>query len=122
MYKKLLLLVPLLCLCLLLQAHAEEESINAEIVALEIRNLSTSVDRLTELLYSQGKQNDQNQVLRKLDIAVAYLTFRSRRIERLERDKQRAANSKTRLEDVIQQWEQRIEKLEEQTTDTPGEQ
>lgn len=122
MYKKLLLLVPLLCLCLLLQAHAEEESINAEIVALEIRNLSTSVDRLTELLYSQAKQNDQNQVLRKLDIAVAYLTFRSRRIERLERDKQRAANSKTRLEDVIQQWEQRIEKLEEQTTDTPGEQ
>ena len=114
MRDKLLLFLTLLCLGLPMTATAAEESATAEIIALEIRNLSTSVDRLTRLLYDQGQQETDDTMLRKLDIAVAYLNFRSRRIEQLERDKQRTAAGKTRFEDVIQQWEQRIEQLAEQ--------
>ena len=114
-----------LCLIVLLSllprpALAVDESADAEIIALEIRNLSTSVDRLTRLLYDQSQQKQQDAVLRKLDIAVAYLNFRSRRIETLERDKQRANSTRTRFEDVIRQWEQRLEALEEQAANDPG--
>ena len=120
MKDKLLLLLALLCLGLPMTATAAEESATAEIIALEIRNLSTSVDRLTRLLYDQGQQKTDDQTLRKLDIAVAYLNFRSRRIEQLERDKQRTSASKTRFEDVIHQWEQRIELLEAQRGNSQG--
>jgi chromosome segregation ATPase len=115
MLKKLPLLLFLLITGLPLPSSAAEESATAEIISLEIRNLSTSVDRLTELLYSQAQQNSQQTILRKLDIAVAYLNFRSRRIEQLERDKQRSTTAKNRFEDIIRQWEQRIEQIEEQT-------
>lgn len=114
MFKRLLLPLTLLCIALPLTAQASDESATAEIIALEIRNLSTSVDRLTELFYSQAQQNNQDAVLRKLDIAVAYLNFRSRRIEQLERDKQRASATQARFEDIIRQWEQRVEQIEEQ--------
>ncbi|SHJ21797.1 hypothetical protein SAMN02745165_01842 [Malonomonas rubra DSM 5091] len=101
----------LICFCFSLTAFANEE---AEIIALEIRNLSTSVDRLTQLLYEQGQQKEQNEILRKLDIAVAYLNFRSRRIEMLERDRQNNQTSKNRLEDILQQLESRLEQLEDE--------
>jgi len=91
----------------------------AEIIALEIRNLSTSVDRLTQLLFEQEKQKQQDAILRKLDIAVSYLNFRSRRIEMLEQDKQNNQAIKNRLEDIIQQVEGRLEKLENSSPDTP---
>lgn len=120
MLQKLPLLLLLLIAGLPLQFAAAEESATAEIVALEIRNLSTSVDRLTELLYSQTQQNNRQTILRKLDIAIAYLNFRSRRIEQLERDKQRSNTAKTRFEDIIRQWEQRIEQLEEQDISNQG--
>lgn len=120
MLQKLPLLLLLLIAGLPLQSAAAEESATAEIVALEIRNLSTSVDRLTELLYSQTQQNNRQTILRKLDIAIAYLNFRSRRIEQLERDKQRSNTAKTRFEDIIRQWEQRIEQLEEQDISNQG--
>lgn len=112
MIRKLLLAILLLGISLPYSATAADEGANAEIIALEIRNLSTSVDRLTKLLYDQGRQKEQDFVLRKLDIAVAYLNFRSRRIETLERDRQGALGVKTRLEDIIHQWEGRLEQNE----------
>lgn len=112
---RLSLLVVTILICSLLPrtAAAAEESASAEIIALEIRNLSTSVDRLTRLLYDQGQQKQQDAMLRKLDIAVAYLNFRSRRIEALERDLQNSRSMKTRLEDFIQQVDNRLEQIEE---------
>jgi len=94
-------------------AHAVDQLADAEMIALEIRNLSTSVDRLTNLLYDRAQQQTQEEVLRKLDIAVAYLNFRSRRIEMLERDLLNSRSMKTRLEDVMRQWEKRVNELEE---------
>jgi len=110
---RILTLIALLCILMPLHASANED---AEIIALEIRNLSTSVDRLTQLLYEQKQKQEQGDVLRKLDIAVSYLNFRSRRIEMLERDRQNSHTTKTRLEDIIQQLENRLEQLE--NTDT----
>ena len=98
-------------------AIAIDSTEQAEIIALEIRNLSTSVDRLTQLLYEQAQQDQQDVVLRKLDIAVSYLNFRSRRIEMLERDKQNSQTTKNRLEDIIGQLEGRVEQLEENDQD-----
>ena len=119
MLKKSLAVSLLLLIALPAVGRAADEAA-AEIVALEIRNLSTSVDRLTELLYNQALQKEQDVVLRKLDIAVAYLNFRSRRIEQLERDKQRANTTRTRFEDIIRQWEQRLEQLEDQDPTAQG--
>ncbi|OEU70898.1 MAG: hypothetical protein BA864_08750 [Desulfuromonadales bacterium C00003093] len=114
-YKYLLLLT--CCVFLPLQSAADDRG-TAEIIALEIRNLSTSVDRLTQFLYEQGGKKDRDSVLRKLDIAVAYLNFRSRRIEMMERDLQRTESSKTRLEDIIRQLEERLEQLEDEDSNT----
>lgn len=114
-------IIAMLLFCLLpLTATANDAAEQAEIIALEIRNLSTSVDRLTQLLFERQEQKQQEEVLRKLDIAVAYLNFRSRRIEMLERDKQNNQTMKTRLEDIIQQIETRAEKLEEDNQDDPA--
>lgn len=113
MPKKLLFAMLLLCLILPVSAFAIDDEANAEIVALEIRNLSTSVDRLTQLLYGQVQQKEQDSMLRKLDIAVAYLNFRSRRIEMLERDLQNSQSMKSRLEDILLQIETRLEQIED---------
>ncbi len=113
MHKYLIACLLIFCSMLPTATIAAEKSDAAEIIALEVRNLSTSVDRLTQLLYAQGEQEQQDKVLRKLDIAVAYLNFRSRRIEMLERDQQNNQNMKTRLEDVIRQWETRLEQIDE---------
>jgi len=110
----------LCCILSAAPATAADPSASAEIVALEIRNLSTSVDRLTQLLFEQQENKQQDEVLRKLDIAVAYLNFRSRRIEMLERDKQSSQTVKTRLEDIIQQVQRRAEKLEDTDQDSPS--
>jgi chromosome segregation ATPase len=114
MLKKLVIFITLLLSMFTQTAGAADDADTAEIIALEIRNLSTSVDRLTRLLYDQGQQEQQDVILRKLDIAVAYLNFRSRRIEMLERDLQNNQTMKTRLEDIIKQWEGRLEQIEEQ--------
>jgi len=116
------LVLALLCGSLLPHsANAADQLADVELIALEIRNLSTSVDRLTNLLYDQAQQQNQEEVLRKLDIAVAYLNFRSRRIEMLERDLLNSRSMKTRLEDVMRQWEKRVNELEETgKTNTTG--
>ncbi len=123
MHKRLLLLLLIPLLFGPLAVRAETDQASAEMIALEIRNLSTSVDRLTRLLYDQGLQKEQDDILRKLDIAVAYLNFRSRRIEVLERDLQGSRSTRSRLEDVIRQWEQRLERIEQAAdSSTPPEQ
>lgn len=119
MHRLLLSLALLGCLLPATPATALENDA-AELIALEIRNLSTSVDRLTQLLYDQGQQDQQETVLRKLDIAVAYLNFRSRRIEMLERDKQNNEALKHRLEDILQQMDTRLAQLEEEAQDDPA--
>lgn len=113
-------IILLIILCSLLPAPASASD-EAELIALEIRNLSASVDRLTQLLYQQAQKKQQDDVLRKLDIAVAYLNFRSRRIEMLERDRQNSQSTKNRLEDFIQQMENRIEQLDETESTDPAE-
>lgn len=120
MYRYLAIILTLIC-CQLTSAPAiATENDAAELISLEIRNLATSVDRLTQLLYEQGQQDRQDTVLRKLDIAVAYLNFRSRRIEMLERDKQNNQSVKNRLEDIIQQMENRLTQLEEESQEDPS--
>ncbi len=102
-------------------SFATEDLSGSELIALEIRNLSTSVDQLTQQLQEQAQKKEREDVvLRKLDIAVAYLNFRSRRIEMLERDLQNTRSTQNRMEDLVRQWNQRLENIDDQISKATG--
>lgn len=104
--------VLLLFVCLL--AAAPVGSVSAEeALAGEVRNLSRAVERLAGLLEAQAKAKDQELVLRRLDLAIGYIDFRSRRIESLERDVLAARDAKDRIEDLFKQWGEREKHLEQ---------
>ena len=80
-------------------------------VARELRALSVSLDRLTAILESQAGSEEQDQLFQKLNLAVAYLNFRSRRIEMLERDVQQARAAKGQIESSLNVWLQQQQEL-----------
>ena len=86
---------------------------NADLaLAKEISRLSRSIEHLEATLESQKKRMEDQVMLQKLNAAIAYLNFRSRRIESLEKDLQGARNVKLRLEDMLEQLAQQDELLE----------
>lgn len=76
-----------------------------------VERLAIAVENLTRLFANQVTQNNQNQELRKLDIAISYLNFRSRRIELMDRDLSMTKNERDRMEDLTEQWRERKELL-----------
>lgn len=86
---------------------------NADLdLAKEISRLSRSIEHLEATLESQKKGMENQVMLQKLNAAIAYLNFRSRRIESLEKDLQGSRNVKLRLEDMLEQLAQQDELLE----------
>ncbi len=86
-------------------ASASEMEDTGVLLAMELKTLSQSVDRLTKLLEDKSDQTNTDDELRKLEIAIAYLNFRSRRIEMFERDLQTTKAQRNRLEDILEQFE-----------------
>ncbi len=66
------------------------------------------------------KSAGKKESLEKLNLAIAYLSFRSRRIEALERDITAMKNSRTNLEEAQKTWNDRISALEERQKQSPG--
>lgn len=95
--------VLLLCLSLNSRAIAAQVDMDATIIAAELKSLSTSIESLTKQMQLQAGGLQKDATLRKLDIAIAYLNFRSRRIEMFERDLQSARMNRNRLDDVMEQ-------------------
>ena len=91
-------------LCLSSNAIAVQHDVDNAMIAEEIKALSTAVDNLAKQMAKQAVSNHQDTSLRKLDIAIAYLNFRSRRIEMFDRDMQSMRTSRNRLNDVLEQF------------------
>ena len=81
------------------------------IIADEIKALSAAVDKLTLQLSQQKAPSNEETTLRKLDIAIAYLNFRSRRIEMFEQDLQSSRAQRNRIEDVLEQFQREEDNL-----------
>ena len=90
-------------------------------VAAELKALTASVDRLSRILESSAGSNEQDLLFQKLNLAVAYLNFRSRRIESLEQDMQSAKNAKDQIESTLNVWLQQQEEMAADDSALPSE-
>lgn len=95
-----------------LQVSAVVQAATDDPLAQEIRRLADSIRQLEAGLQAQQNAFGEQLMLQKLNVAIGYLNFRSRRIEVLERDLQGMKSQKQRFEDVLLQLEQRDELLE----------
>lgn len=93
------------CTCFSKQAIALDIDHGQVIIADEIKALSLAVDNLTRQIAQQAGGAKEETTLRKLDIAIAYLNFRSRRIEMFERELQTTRGHRNRIEDVLGQFQ-----------------
>ncbi len=100
-----------ICLSLSSNVIAAQNDMNDAMIAEEIRALSASINSLAKQLETQTGSAQKNTTLRKLDIAIAYLNFRSRRIEMFEQDLQSARTNRNRLDDVQKQFQREEENL-----------
>ena len=91
-------------LCFTSQAMATDQNISVALVADELKTLSNAVDNLSRQIAKQSGNSEEETTLRKLDIAIAYLNFRSRRIEMFERELQTTRAHRNRIEDVLEQF------------------
>jgi predicted nucleic acid-binding Zn-ribbon protein len=106
-----IIIAGVICLCTSSHALAVEVSHGEVIIADEIKALSAAVDKLTRQIAKQKGSQQEETTLRKLDIAIAYLNFRSRSIEMFERDLQSARASRNRIEDVQEQFQREEDNL-----------
>ncbi|MEJ2471777.1 MAG: hypothetical protein P8Y96_11760 [Desulfuromonadales bacterium] len=93
-------------------ARASQGALSDALVANELRALTTSVDKLVETLQqSPCPATEDDDSLRKLEIAIAYLNFRSRRIEMFEQDLQAKQTQRSRVEDLLDQFQREEDSL-----------
>ncbi len=96
---------------------AQETVDDSSAVAAEINALAASIDRLTEVVKSQSSTEGADLLYQKLNLAIAYLNFRSRRIEALEQDVQTTRSAKAQIESTLNVW---LERQQEMTASDPG--
>lgn len=101
------------CLCLGSNAIAAQTDMDDAMVAKELRALSAAINSLAKKMEADVGSAQEDTSLRKLDIAISYLNFRSRRIEMFERDLQSARTSRNRLDDIHEQFQREEESLSE---------
>ena len=97
-------------------AHDSASTENAS-VATELSALAASIERLTSVLESQPGTDDNDLLYQKLNLAIAYLNFRSRRIEALEQDVQATRSAKAQIESTLNVW---LERQQEMTVSDSG--
>jgi len=107
---KLLPAVALLTLFVLVPMAAAQGDGNAAVTA-EIRALTAAIDRLVAVLEAQAGSNARDLQYQKLNLAIAYLNFRSRRIESLERDVQETRSAKAQIESTLNVWLERQQEM-----------
>lgn len=82
-------------------------------MAAELRKLNQSLQGLQQLLQEQLAAN-------RLNTAIAYLNFRSRKIEVLERDLENLKKDKDRMQGFLDDLELRTGRLEEERHNNPN--
>lgn len=83
-------------------------------------DLTVAINRLAAAIEADHKNSADKKNLEKLNLAVAYLSFRSRRIETLERDITALKNTRTNIDEAQKSWNERIFALEEKQKQTSG--
>ena len=81
-------------------------------IALEVFQMTQSLEELIQLLKENKANTDSAAELQKLEIAVNYLSFRSRRIESKEQDLRDKKLARDRIQELVarikenpEQWE-----------------
>lgn len=82
-------------------------------LAAELQSLNQSLQSLQQLMKEQLAAN-------RLNTAIAYLNFRSRKIEVLERDLEGVKKDRDRLQGFLDDMEQRSARLEEEKRNSPS--
>ncbi len=72
----------------------------------DVDRLAAAIERLADLYEDGRKQVEEDALARKLDTAIAYLNFRSRRIERLEQDLQELRTLRDRMDTFVVKMEE----------------
>jgi chromosome segregation ATPase len=116
---QLLTVCALFCLLLLPfspAAAAEQKAVEP----VPVEALTAAVNRLAAALEAEQKSAGNKESLEKLNLAIAYLSFRSRRIETLERDITALKNTRNNIEEAQKTWNERILSLEERQKQNQG--
>jgi len=79
----------------------------------DIAQLTRSLDGLIQSLKAQQSRNDQAVELQKLEIAISYLNFRSRRIEAKEKELQVLKENRDRMKEILSEIKAQAEQREE---------
>lgn len=81
-------------------------------LATEMKKLTAAVERLADLQEANRQLEEEEVLARKLDTAIAYLNFRSRRIELLEQDMQEMRVSRNQMDTILMRFEEKKELLD----------
>lgn len=90
-------------------------------IAAEIDALTIAVNRLAVALEEAQQTEKYKESREKLNQAIAYLSFRSRRIEMLERDVAAAKNLRSYTDEALKALNDRLRDLEERQRQNPKE-
>jgi chromosome segregation ATPase len=85
-----------------------------------VEALTAAINRLAAAMEAAQKSASNKESLEKLNLAISYLSFRSRRIEVVERDITAMKNTLNNIEDAQKTWTERILALEERKKQNIG--
>lgn len=85
-----------------------------------IEALTAAINRLATTLEAEQRSAGNKESMEKLNLAIAYLSFRSRRIEVVERDITAMKNTRNNIEEAQRTWNERILALEERQKQNMG--
>ena len=85
-----------------------------------VEALTAAVNRLATALEAEQKSARNKESLEKLNLAISYLSFRSRRIETVEREITAIKNTRNNIEEAQKSWNERILSLEERQKQNVG--
>jgi len=113
--KKTFLLLLLILLMMLLALPPVVLAAGEQTSEVNVDRLAAAIERLADLYEDGRKQAEAEALARKLDTAIAYLNFRSRRIERLEQDLQELRTMRDRMDTFVVKMEETRQLEEAQT-------
>lgn len=92
-----------ICLCMNSNAIASQNYTDDALIARELSTLSATIADLAKQMQKQAEIAHKETALQQLDIAIAYLSLRSRRIEMFEKELHSSRSNRNRLDSALEQ-------------------
>jgi len=108
-----------LLLFTLITFPGETRAATDEKLRQSIDRLTTAIEQLAKSQQTGTQSTQHDDLMRRLSLAVAYLDYRSRRIEALEMERSEIHTSLERFEDFIRSIERREEAIDENLRNNP---